>query len=216
MRKRPQVQDATVAGWTAASGAAILVLASFSIPFLAGGMVWDWRWCLPVLFQAVWCLVEGGTTARFRSGGGIGPVRDLGLPWTTALVALAITLLALGDRFGQLRWTTASVGNPAIALLGAVIGGVGVALRRAAIRTLGDRFRDDIALGTDHVIERAGIYARFSHPGELGFALAMFGTVMMCRSLSAFAVYLGLLVPLMVIRIRRENRMLAVAPVTPG
>ena len=79
-------------------------------------------------------------------------------PIITGLAAMMVALVAFGDMLWQLlrepevfpKWRVQH-------LAGLAIGSVGVILRQVAIRTLGERFRDEVAWGEQHVIETGGI-----------------------------------------------------------
>ncbi len=207
----------------AAVGGAALLGGSLALPFLLAGLGVDWRWLAPVSFQAGWCLVEGWVTARHRPGGVPGGSRNLGLPVVTGVVALGVAIAALGECLLCLRGQAGGTVAPVAVMpgLGWGIGLTGIALRQVAIRTLGDRFRDDVALGASHEIETGGIYRWMAHPGELGFGMAMVGLVLLTGSRAGGVLFLAVLLPLMVIRVRRENRLMrGVAPgevaATPG
>ncbi len=95
---------------------------------------------------------------------------------------------------------------------GLSIGFAGLALRLLAIHTLGDRFRDDIALGRNHSIEKGGIYSLLRHPGEIGFLLALLGQVMAFQSFWGASLLFLLLLPVSIHRMHLENRLLKAAP----
>ncbi len=192
-----------------AVGAGLLMACLASGPFLIAGLGADVRWLLPVGFQALWCGIEGWHTARFRPGAIPADPALLRLPTVTGFVALIIALAALGECLWRLRSGAVSPFSPQAMLLGAVIGLVGVGLRQAAIRRLGNRFRDEVILMEGQEIETGGVYRWLAHPGETGFGLAMLGLALMCGAVVAGGLWIFLLLPLMLARVRGENRLLS-------
>ncbi|HEY4238424.1 MAG TPA: isoprenylcysteine carboxylmethyltransferase family protein [Kofleriaceae bacterium] len=89
--------------------------------------------------------------------------------------------------------------------IGAVILVGGIALRLWAIRTLGDAFATAIA---PRRIVRTGPYRWLRHPSELGLVLAAAGGAVWLGSALGLAVA-ALLVPLSIVRARRENAAIA-------
>lgn len=183
--------------------------ATLAAPFLFAGFGLDWGWMAPVLFQVGWCLAEGVNTGWHRPAAIPKQLAALQLPILTGVVALCVTFASLSECFLTLREGGGlGEGSSLMMGLGFLIGGLGIPLRQLAIRTLGNRFRDEVSLGEDHEIETGGIYRWLVHPGELGFGLAMLGTVFLCRSLVGFSLFLVALLPLMLIRVRRENQLI--------
>jgi protein-S-isoprenylcysteine O-methyltransferase Ste14 len=182
-------------------------------PFVAAGIGADHRWIVPVCFQAFWCLSEGWTAIRNRPGNSKGE-SALGLARIISAGSILVAAVSFGELYFSLRsggGTTPFVpgSSPWLLVPGVTIGLFGVGLRLSAIQILGDRFRNDVELGSHHLIETKGPYAWCRHPGELGFVLAMLGHVTMSRSAFGLILFLSLTVPLSIIRVRQEDRMLA-------
>lgn len=188
----------------AAAGSGILFLLG-TAPFLLGGFPFQTAWLAPLGYQSAWCLIEGWTVACYRpahlsSRSGVLVARCI------AGGAIAITIIGFGEVYGKL----AAGGNigPYNAFAGVALGAAGIALRAASIRALGSRFRDDVSLGCDHPIETTGLYAWLSHPAELGFLLALGGFALACDSVwAALALIFGL-IPVCLIRLALERRLL--------
>lgn len=181
-------------------------------PFLIVGLGVDGRWLLPTGFQALWCAIEGWHTARFRPGA-IPPRPELlRFPVATGIVALIIALAAMGECLWRIRSGAGPPFSSMAILIGAGIGSVGVGLRQAAIRRLGNRFRDEVVLPEGQEIESGGVYRWLAHPGELGLGLAMLGLVLMSGGVVAGVLWIVVLLPLMLARVRGENRLLSAAP----
>ncbi len=125
------------------------------------------------------------------------------IPWLTGIAALAVSILAMTGTLlnpSQLSWGTVVVGG--------FCGAVGVYLRCQSIRTLGPLFRDTIDLAADHRLEKDGIYRFLKHPAETGFLLAMFGMVFLSGSELAIITFVTVLLPLSLIRVTLENRII--------
>lgn len=136
-----------------------------------------------VALTVAWAVLEGALSPRQRSGS-----------WHATLSGSTLLLVTVAGLV---------VGEGA--LVGAVPLVLGIGLRLAAIRTLGDRFTHALELLPGHRLEDEGLYRWMRHPSEVGLLLIGLGTGLL----------LGVvwLVPLMLVpmgvRIRAEERLLA-------
>lgn len=81
----------------------------------------------------------------------------------------------------------------------------GVLLRLAAIKELRAAFNQPPWATADPILAAAGVFAMVRHPSELGLALMCLGLALAAASPTAFAIFgIGLL-PLMLLRIQREE-----------
>ncbi len=151
--------------------------------------------------MAVWCAVEARSHAPRPC------VRAGWLPAAigAALVGCSITAVA------EFAWRTeAASGAEALrVIVGATMMVIGIALRISAIRGLGRFFLDGLTLLDDHRRVNTGVYARMRHPSELGTLLLAAGTVTTLGSQSAGLLALLTLMPLVLVRIHLENRLMA-------
>ena len=185
-------------------GLALILSIAPVIAHFFGILVPDGRWVLPwallVVPQLVWCALESNSQPRTASG-------EID---QTCRLSLAQGASALGVIFLAI-WTVTTSGAPlpavrtyAMLLLFAL----GIALRMWAIRNLGSRFRNDIAISPSHPLETDGIYEKMRHPSELGLMLILGSAAALAGSLSAAAVFLLISVPLTLWRMRCEDRLL--------
>jgi len=117
---------------------------------------------------------------------------------TTGLALLVVHATAIGE---HVLWGAA--GSPA----GLALIAIGVTLRIAAIRTLGDDFVSMRTVPRRRVT--TGVYRWVRHPSELGLVLAAMGAAVLLGSRGAAVVVLVVLVPLSLQRCRAEDRLLA-------
>lgn len=100
--------------------------------------------------------------------------------------------------------------NGIVSLLGAVILGLGIALRRAAIRRLADYWSPFIEIKQDQHLIREGIYKYLRHPYYLAVVLELIGFSLFCNAYWALTLTLLVQVPLLLTRAHYENRILDV------
>ena len=99
-----------------------------------------------------------------------------------------------------LEWVLRIVGTTVIA--------AGVILRRSAARSLGSSFAVRLGTRGDQRLVDSGPYRWIRHPNYAGLLLVAIGTALGLASPSALATTIGLWLPIVVVRIRREERML--------
>jgi protein-S-isoprenylcysteine O-methyltransferase Ste14 len=85
----------------------------------------------------------------------------------------------------------------------------GIRLRRAAAEALGRHFTVALSVLDDHELVDDGPYRRLRHPNYAGLLLIALGTAIMVKSPLAIAVALSLWLPLALLRIRAEERVLS-------
>lgn len=85
----------------------------------------------------------------------------------------------------------------------------GVGLRYISITTLQNYFTSKVGLREDHELITHGVYARLRHPSEVGLLLICFGIPLLLSSPLGGLFCLVILVPLTLIRISLEDRLLA-------
>jgi protein-S-isoprenylcysteine O-methyltransferase Ste14 len=130
---------------------------------------------------------------------------------TWLLVPLAVIGLALAwvPPYGERRgWGT--LDGDALRYIGLLAFVVGSLLRLAAVFALGARFSALVALQAGHRLKTDGVYRWVRHPSYLGALLAMAGWVLAFRS-GLGLMLVGLVVSLVLLRIRDEERFLASA-----
>jgi protein-S-isoprenylcysteine O-methyltransferase Ste14 len=85
----------------------------------------------------------------------------------------------------------------------------GIALRAASMRALGASFTSEIVAVPGRALVTRGIYARMRHPSEVGLLCIALGLVVLGGSLTAALVVTLVVAPSVVVRILREDRVLA-------
>ncbi|MBI4953416.1 MAG: hypothetical protein HY908_15405 [Myxococcales bacterium] len=171
------------------------------------------------LFAAVcvgWAVAEvlaarPGTSDPMPAGAGAGT--DIALALTTGLGLWLTLLVALFDA------ARASLGASAAA--GVALAAAGIALRASAVFTLGARFVTAARVARGRALATTGPYRWLRHPSELGLVLGALGAALVGASPRAALCTLGLLVPPSLLRMRREDGVLARArtaarPTTPS
>lgn len=146
-------------------------------------------------------LVLASAFSWFEARGGEAlDLADGGFPWSalaTALMTLAVFWLAA---------LTALPSAPTL-WLGAGLMAVGVALRHLAMRALGRAFVSEPRVQAKLV--EHGVYRRMRHPSEAGLLALTLGAALLFGSITATLAWVLVLVPLIVIRVRAEDRELS-------
>ncbi len=84
----------------------------------------------------------------------------------------------------------------------------GLALRLVSIRTLRGHYTHAIAILEGHRLIKEGVYGYIRHPGYLSLLLVFFGIPLAFGSWVGLIIYGGLAIPLIIHRIRLEERLL--------
>lgn len=126
----------------------------------------------------------------------------------TGGLILAVLWIAVGERTCQGSTGFASPGPSA---LGAALMLGGIALRYAAIRSLGRYFGNRITILPDQSLVRTGIYRWLRHPSETGLLAIVLGTCLLLGSPVAATIGCLVLLPVVLWRIAGEDRQLAAA-----
>jgi protein-S-isoprenylcysteine O-methyltransferase Ste14 len=85
---------------------------------------------------------------------------------------------------------------------------LGAWLRAASIRQLGPAFVSGLRADPEQGFARDGIFAVLRHPSEAGLLAAALGGALVLGSRTALGVWAGLLLPLVLWRVRREDAFL--------
>jgi protein-S-isoprenylcysteine O-methyltransferase Ste14 len=107
-------------------------------------------------------------------------------------------ILTLARNEGQNYWR----------YLGLLLSGVGVTVRVAALRALGEHFSAYVTLQPNHRLVQQGIYRRIRHPLYLSLLLAPTGIALVFASYLALPIFI-LAVVFVLDRIRKEEQLLA-------
>ena len=95
---------------------------------------------------------------------------SLRLLWISIAVGVGLAMAAQVVRAGRLPGSRVLLGIVALTLLI-----TGLAVRWAAILTLGRLFTVDVAIQSDHHLVRSGLYRRVRHPSYTGLLMAFIG-----------------------------------------
>lgn len=167
---------------------------------------WGTAWCWAGIAVTVGILLLDSLLGRrYAQGDGSrdgGSVRLLLLSCGGNLT-LSILSPALG--FGLLPASVAHL----LAPLGLVVMLAGVALRYTAIFSLGDRFTWRVAILPEHELMQDGVYRHVRHPSYTGGLISMYGVTLLFGSWIGFVVLSLTHVPIVVYRIRVEEKTLA-------
>jgi protein-S-isoprenylcysteine O-methyltransferase Ste14 len=87
----------------------------------------------------------------------------------------------------------------------------GIALRRVAIRQLGEHFVSSVSVPGGRPLVQHGIYTRLRHPSESGLLLLALGTALLLGSGAAAVLAACVLLPLILVRMRIEDGCLLAA-----
>jgi protein-S-isoprenylcysteine O-methyltransferase Ste14 len=120
------------------------------------------------------------------------------------LAFLAILCAAAWENRTRAGWPSADV----VDALGLAILAAGAALRRSAARALGRQFTVRISIFERHQLVSTGPYRWLRHPNYVGLMLIALGTATMVRSPLAALVAVGLWLPITLLQIRGEERVL--------
>lgn len=96
-----------------------------------------------------------------------------------------------------------------LSILGFSMIGVGVAIRRSATHVLGANFSVRMGLRDDHRLIESGPYRFIRHPNYAGLLLVALGTALALASPLAAGVAVALWLPILLVRIAREEGQLA-------
>jgi protein-S-isoprenylcysteine O-methyltransferase Ste14 len=120
--------------------------------------------------------------------------------------ALDPTGLAAGNGM-TIRYESLTGINQALFVIGLGMVLVGLGIRFLAIATLRRNFSGALRIREGHTLTRNGIYRWVRHPAYLGAIILLLGIPVMLSSILGFLV-MFLLVPLLLHRIKLEERML--------
>jgi len=128
---------------------------------------------------------------------------SMGLLWLSIAVGMALAVAARG-----VSATRISLPAPLVQLLALFLMAGGLAIRWAAIITLGKLFTVDVAIHTDHAVIDRGVYHHMRHPSYTGLMVAFVGMGFYFGNWLSILVLLAAIVPGMRNRVAREERAL--------
>ena len=182
-----------------AAGALALQVLVLVLPVVVLGRGWDG------MLLAFWAVVLLAHVSEARAGCARRPAAPpLWGAAFAALAQLAVFWVATVEHVLAGRRVVAVQGA-----VGALVFLLGVALRRAAMRRLGERFLDEVSLLSGHRLETSGIYGVLRHPSEGGLLCMSAGTALLLGSWVAGALCLAVVVPSVAVRVVLEDRLLA-------
>jgi protein-S-isoprenylcysteine O-methyltransferase Ste14 len=192
------------------------LLVALAITAAAGG-TWVWREPVFIAFlvlEAIWSLLEGSLSRAERAGVSEWQSADpRQIPWVLLgkryLFARMLYHVVVLAYFGGVGSLTAWLTGP-VALLGATLMVVAIALRAWAMLTLGDRFRGFEIGGDARALETQGPYAVVRHPGYFAFILFDLGMPLLLNSFLMLP-FVVLPIVLLIQRVSAEEELLMTA-----
>jgi protein-S-isoprenylcysteine O-methyltransferase Ste14 len=133
----------------------------------------------------------------------LGSWRNHAMQLATGLFLLVAAWVGLGSaalRDGETHWVGLGAGFLCMAL--------GISLRIAAMRNLGEAFQSQDGTQVGQMLIQGGIHRHLRHPSEAGLLLLAGGLALATLSSASAIVVCGLLVPLGVLRVFREEKAL--------
>jgi protein-S-isoprenylcysteine O-methyltransferase Ste14 len=192
------------------------LLVALAITAAAGG-TWLWREPVFIAFlvlEAIWSLLEGSLSRGERASVSEWHSADpRQIPWVLLgkryLFARILYHVVVLTYFGGVGSLTAWLTGP-VALFGATLMVVGIALRAWAMLTLGERFRGFEVRAEAKELETQGPYAVVRHPGYLAFILFDLGMPLL---LNSFLMLPFVVVPIVLLiqRVSAEEELLMTA-----
>jgi protein-S-isoprenylcysteine O-methyltransferase Ste14 len=128
------------------------------------------------------------------------------LALTTGIVMLATFWVALAEHL-----SARSERFRVVPAIGGAVMLVGILLRYAAIRVLGRFFVTEVAVRSAQPLVRSGVYRFVRHPSETGTLAIALGACLLLSSRVGIALWAAALVPVVLLRIRAEDRVLRTA-----
>ena len=183
----------------------ILNLGLMLLPFLVLGVpqlvLSDSRLISFLLIISFWVMLAAGDSERIVIQGQQTQARWL--PYLLSFAMLSVFLTSLTERA-----INGATPVTILAIIGGITMSVGVLLRRLAVHALGSHFLDELAIVPGQALVTTGIYNRLRHPSEAGNLCIAFGSPLLLGSLIGFLVAICVLLPVALIRIQLEDRLL--------
>lgn len=127
-------------------------------------------------------------------------------PFFYLLLSSYLAIVALS---ASLYFKTVRLSLP-VSFVGVAILAVGIWFRRSAIKSLGEMWSVFIEVKNGHRIVREGIYKYLKHPYYTGAVLELIGFALLCNAYWSLMPIVAVQIPLLLIRIHYENRVLDV------
>lgn len=154
-----------------------------------------------LVLASLFCLADASAPDEVPQDQSAGARRMSWLAMLTGVAILAVFWAGLLDE-RTLHFNRSFIAAGALVML------AGIALRYAAIRTLGDYFVSELRLVDGQPRVRRGVYRWLEHPSEVGLLGATAGAAILLRSPVALGLWLIALVPLTLVRVRAESAFL--------
>ena len=119
---------------------------------------------------------------------------------------LVVFWVSLGTHLRSFALAEAQDAFPVYA--GSLVMTVGIGLRWAAMRALGSYFVSEPRVRSEQSLIRSGLYSYLRHPSETGLLCIAAGAALLLQSLAGLSVVVGFLLPVTLLRIRGEERVL--------
>ncbi len=179
-------------------------VACIFIPLLVGGgpsVFYDPRAQLAVVIGVVWAIVEASIHPRQFAR------RWSDLVWVAAAI-VGITGAFTSAIFEYIHLPELTLRVSWVALVGLGLAIVGLFVRFAAIRTLGEFFSHELKILQNHRVVQKGLYQHLRHPSYTGFAMICLGIPLVFGAMQIFVIMLGGIAVGVVFRILIEEQIL--------
>lgn len=159
-----------------------------------------------LITSIVYCSAEAALLYQLRRSRSIAHKRSGDtLPFLYLMVGL-VAGVSIGSFYGdfllfQSKGTFLRIGGWALLY-------VGLVLRLVSIRTLGGHYTHSLAILKGHRLIKEGVYRYIRHPGYLSLLLIFLGIPLVFGSWVGLIIYGGTIIPLILQRIRLEERLL--------
>jgi protein-S-isoprenylcysteine O-methyltransferase Ste14 len=162
----------------------------------------------PLLLICTHAFLESRAAHRF-AGPSSGPAAELKAYSSLWLIScLSFCLYELAAAYQALSFPAITPLLAALSALGTALFACGVFLRLSAIRELKAAFGTPPWAAKGVSVKTDSFFAWVRHPSELGLVLICLGLALAGNSLAVFAAFAFILFPLMLLRIKQEERWL--------
>ncbi len=165
----------------------------------------DERFYFTILFSIFAMLVFVQRVLEIKFKQNLSSPRNVAL-WTTKVMVASHLFFFFGSLL-ELLLTSKSI-NYFFVLAGIIIFSLGFLLRKRVIKTLGPIWSINIEISDDQYLITDGPYALCRHPNYLAILMEVVGFCFIANSFYTLAVTLIVYIPIMMIRIKIEERVL--------
>lgn len=160
-----------------------------------------------LIISVLWVACDHASTANSRSTSAIWPDVSEVAPHFPRVIG-ALTLVGLWLSVADFAWHAGSPPGRTALIGGLGVAGAGLALRCHAITTLREFFTERLLVLPSQPLIMSGAFRWVRHPSYGGWLLILLGVDIVLESRWAIAWYLAIVVPMVLLRIRIEERIM--------